>query len=128
MNKKLIYIFSAAFAICLLKALFLIIENKNDNKKDLPRIDYSSSLIVDVKTISFERNGLFINNEEYDAEGISSYSRVYGNNFVSNLNEIKLPFTLRKKEFNDTLTLVKGKVLFFLLVKEEQAWAKRKLD
>jgi len=73
-----------------------------------------------ITSISFERNGLFLNDSLFNAGGISGYSRVHYKGKVFRLKDFNPPFVIRsKKPNNDTLKFLKeGKVLSLLIDEE----------
>lgn len=117
-NKAIWIIYS--IVICIgIYLLYTILEREKESYKNAPKINYSSEVNLEVKTISFERNGLFLNEEEYNANGISGYSRFKYLNTFTELNAITPPFTLMKEKNNDTLKVYKEDNEFYLLVREE---------
>ncbi|THD31554.1 hypothetical protein [uncultured Flavobacterium sp.] len=93
----------------------------DENKlKNSPKLNFENSLDIYVKEISFERNGLYLNDIQHQAYGISGYSKVHllGTNKELTLKEIIPPFKMEKKEKNDTLKIKKNDV-YYLLVTEE---------
>jgi hypothetical protein len=109
--------------------LGFIIYNISSEKKTLDNaliIDYKNSLAINVQAISFERNGLYLNDKKFSAGGISWYSRVHDKNSTFTLNKIAPPFLLRKLDDNDTLNFIKGNDRYYLLVSEEVEYANRK--
>lgn len=126
MKKNIVYICGIVVAIVALGILYKFITDRDEWRKNAPIIAKESELKeTNVGRISFERNGLFINDKEYRAGGISGYSRVLGRDGVFKLDEIEPPFILRKKGNNDTLELVKDDRSYFMNVTVEQEWAKQ---
>ncbi|RZL44656.1 MAG: hypothetical protein EOO93_27695 [Pedobacter sp.] len=124
-NRKLIFLY---VSLVPLSVLFIYIVNRMqyNERENAPIIRFEESLgDVYVKTISFERNGLYLNNILYNAGGISGYSRLIDKNRIVLLEDIQPPFILRKKDNNDTLELVKGDQRLFLNVTNEIKWAQK---
>ncbi len=125
-NKKLILL--TYIPLFLLGMLFLYIMNKGDlNEREIaPKIRFETKLIdLYVASISFERNGLYLNKVLYNAGGISSYSRVHFKNGLIELQDIKPPYVLSKKVNNDTLRISKNDVNYYLLVTQEIEYSRR---
>lgn len=99
----------------------------NHGRKNNPSIAYSTALNLNVKSISFERNGLHINDTTYIAGGVSWYSRLHYSNRVFRLNEIKPPFYISKKNNNDTLTILKDSRKYYILISEETNYSKNSI-
>jgi capsular polysaccharide biosynthesis protein len=92
----------------------------DENKlKNSPKLNFENSLNIYVKEISFERNGLYLNDIQHQAYGISGYSKVHlqGTNKELTLKEIIPPFKMEKEEKNGTLKIKKNGV-YYLLVTE----------
>ena len=96
--------------------------------EDSLSISYYNALDLDVHRISFERNGLLLNGHEYNASGISGYSRLHFIDTIYSLKDIAPPFTLKKKKNNDSLELIKDNQQYLLNITEEINWAGRKYD
>jgi len=108
--------------------LYLYIINKRDlNEREIaPKIRFEIKLNdLYVTSISFERNGLYLNKVLYNAGGISSYSRVHFKNGSIELQDIKPPFVLSKKTNIDTLWISKNDVNYYLLVTQEIEYSRK---
>jgi len=98
---------------------YSMLKREKENLRNAPKLNFESSIDIEVKDISFERNGLFLNKIEYNASGISAYSEFHGNDSVIDFKTFKAPFRLRKKSNNDTLSIIKNGKEMYLLVTEE---------
>lgn len=79
----------------------------------------------EVNSISFERNGLFMNGILYSAGGISGYSRFINTRKLLCLEEIKPPFLMNKGANNNTLSLIKEDRKYYLTISEELKYAEK---
>ena len=124
MNTKGIIIF-IGFAILGIVFLFINLSKDNKVRQTAPKINYDTAINIYVNTVSFERNGFFINDIDYNSYGISSYSRIhlYESKNIVTLNKIKPPYHLYKKENNDTLNIDKKNIRYYLKLKEEINYA-----
>jgi len=108
--------------LMILAILFVYFSNMYDENKlkNSPKLNFENSLDIYVKEISFERNNLYLNDIQYQAYGISGYSKVrlLGTNKELTLKKIIPPFKMEKKAKNDTLKIKKNGV-YYLLVTEE---------
>ena len=106
--------------------IYITDKAETEKYKTAPKIRMEhrlNSLLVN--EISFERNGLYLNNIQYNADGISGYSKLHSNDSIFRFSRIKPPFVLRKKENNDSLELIKDNRSYFMNVSFEQEWAKQ---
>jgi len=94
-----------------------------DKRNNAPSLNFGCAINTIVRKISFERNGLYINDTLYNAGGISWYSRLYSKAGVFNFSSFKTPFTLRKAVNNDTLHLIKEYSKYYLVISEEVKYA-----
>lgn len=92
--------------------------------KNAPKLFFEDELYINVKTISFERNHLYLNDTLYDAGGISGYSRVHSDSKENSLNNMIPPFRIEKSANSDTLKIMKGSEQYYLLVSREQNFVK----
>ena len=108
--------------------VFFVVSLNEDAKKfeRAPKINYNVAIDLYVNTVSFERNGLYIDDIEYNAYGISGYSRVhsYNSKSVMTLDELQPQYHIYKKANNDTLHIEKGDVKYYLLANQENNGSK----
>lgn len=123
MKKKTLIKFNIVMAILIVP--FLYFTNMYNEKKiqNSPKLNFENSLVIYVKKMSFERNGLYLNDIQYQAYGISGYSKVYlsGTNNKLTLKEITPPFKMEKEEKNDTLKIKKDRNYYLLITQEIKA-------
>ncbi|QYJ68278.1 hypothetical protein [Flavobacterium litorale] len=122
-KNKLLYL----TIVVIIGLVFVILMNKK-NREDLvhaPKIRKEFGLKnINVKKISFERNGLFLNNKQYNSGGISWYSEFHFRDSIVLFEDISTPFTLKKRKNNDTLKLIKDDIEFYLLISKELRYDK----
>jgi len=126
--KKKKLILTIYIPLFLLGILYFYVMNKRDlNKREIaPKIKFETKLNdLYVTSISFDRNGLYLNNVLYNAGGISGYSIVHFKNGLIKLRDIKPPYVLSKKVNNDTLRISKNDVNYYLLVTQEIEYSRR---
>lgn len=99
--------------------ILLVFDIKSPKSQNLPRLNFETSIKKEVKKISFKRNGLYLNKQQYNASGISWYSKFTGQDTILALDDIKPPFQLNKKADNDTLYLIKNNKIYYLLISNE---------
>lgn len=105
--------------IAVIGILFFYQVNKRQREKfeKAPKINKELRLEdLSVKKISFERNGLYLNGNQYNSGGISWYSKVHDQDTTFVLGDIEPPFLLRKRENSDTLRIINDKTEYYLLV------------
>jgi|GEM_PF-4325218 len=117
-NKIIVIVYLILFPIGLYFG-YSMLKKEKEKFKNAPKLNFESSIDIEVKDISFERNGLFLNKIEYNSSGISGYSEFYGNDTIIDFYAFKPPFHLRKKSYNDTLKIIKNEKEMYLLVTEE---------
>lgn len=110
-----------------LSFMFLLYQFDIRKKQSAKELFYKDQCYIEVERISFERNYLYLNDKMYNAGGISGYSKVHStiNNALTKLIHIKPPFTIQKKENNDTLDIIKNDSLYYILVTEEQDYFRK---
>lgn len=123
MNKRKIFFWVLVFIFSFI--LFAYVFRYSNEQylikfRGAPVISFKDSIDLNVYKISFERNGLYLNNKIYNAGSISAYSKLHKADVVYQLDEIKSPFKLRKEKNNDTLHIVKDNEVYYLLVTEER--------
>lgn len=108
--------------------IFVYSMNKNSRNKliNAPKIRKKTAFNLNVKTISFERNGLYLNKKQYNSGGISWYSKFHlaGSDSIYTFDDIKPPFTLQKSNDSDTLKLLQNNRKLYLLISEELQYDK----
>lgn len=110
------YVIVFCIGICF---AYIMLTREMEKHKNAPAIDFANSVDIEVKDISFERNGLFLNGKQYNANGISGYSKFYYKDSYLKFRSINVPFILRKQKQNDTLKIIKeGKEMYLLVSKE----------
>jgi len=101
-----------------------MLKKDRQDYENAPKIRFENELDLHVQKISFERNGLFLNERRYNAGGISGYSRVHLDDSIYKLRNIEPPFRLAKAKQTDTLNIIKGDKRFYMLVTEEIKWSR----
>ncbi|MBY8963528.1 hypothetical protein KJK34_12260 [Flavobacterium sp. D11R37] len=79
--------------------IFVLIMNRNSREELItaPIIRKKFRLEdIHVKKISFERNGLYLNDTRYNSGGISSYSKFHFRDTIFSFDDISTPFILRR--------------------------------
>lgn len=122
-NKTILIIYVIVICIGIYFA-YIMLTREIKKHKNAPAIDFVNSVDIEVKDISFERNGLFLNGKEYNANGISAYSKFYYKDSYLEFESINVPFILRKHKQNDTLKIIKDEKEMYLLVTEEIEYRK----
>src|SRR5690606_13521021 len=96
MNKKTQILFLSTLFIAGIIYVYIINKRSYDKYMNAPKIRTELALKpIDVEKISFERSGLYLNKVQYNADGISSHSRIHYKGSVILLREIKPPFKTR---------------------------------
>ena len=98
---------------------YVMFRKSHQDYLNAPKIRFENAINLDVKKISFERNGLFLNGQQYNADGISGYTEVHHDDSIYKLGDMQPPFHLAKAKQNDTLFIIKGDKRYYLLVTEE---------
>lgn len=125
MKKKKQILFLSTVFIAGIIYVYMMNKRSHDKYMNAPKIRTELALKqIDVEKISFERSGLYLNKVQFNANGISSHSRVHYKDSVVLLRQIKPPFILRKKSSNDTLELIKNNKKYYLLVSQEISYSK----
>lgn len=93
MKKEYLYKYLLFCVTCALGLASVIYygEERAERRNSAPMLSYRSAVNTSVHTISFERNGFYINDTMYNAGGISWYSRVHDKNSTFTLNKIAPP-------------------------------------
>lgn len=117
--KNILYI-TVASGFVLSAVLFVILTSRHEQQKidNAPKIQYADTLNITVEKISFERNGLFINNQVYNGFGISWHSTFFDSKSQKTvaLQDIQPPYTLKKSINNDTIYILKGKECYHFVI------------
>ena len=121
MKKIVLFVILLTLGVSLMYIIFL---KYYPDVKNAPKLFFEDELYINVKTISFERNHLYINDTLYDAGGISGYSRVHSDSKENSLNNMIPPFRIEKSANSDTLKIMKGSEQYYLLVSREQNYVK----
>ncbi|RWW99600.1 hypothetical protein [Flavobacterium cerinum] len=122
-NKTILIIYVIVFCVGICFA-YIMLTREIKKHKNAPVIDFANGVDIEVKDISFERNGLFLNGKEYNANGISGYSKFHYKDSYLELESINVPFILRKQKQNDTLKIIKDEKEMYLLVSKEIEYRK----
>lgn len=119
MQKKDQIIFLSIIFIVGIIFSFIMIKNNRNELINASKIRKESAINIDVKSISFERNGLYLNRTQYNSGGISWYSKFYSNDTVYSFEDIHPPFILQKSGGSDSLNIFKNNEKLYLLISKE---------